>query len=141
MQTALLLLALLGCPIAYIALVLRMMATGIEKPPIIPMFFLFGTVGGWFLVFGLYGMPAIFFIAFLFTVAPVALLVASLGICSMKNRTIYHNISMWSGFTYLVVLVLVAFIFLNQKAEQDETQQPLSAALFTCSPVISTSTP
>jgi hypothetical protein len=40
-----------------------------------------------------------------------------------------------------LILVLMFLMHYNPEAEQDETQQPLSAALFTCPSVVSTSTP
>ena len=123
MQIALLLLAVLGCPIAFVALVSRMKAQAIEKPPITPMFFLFGTIGGWFLAFGLSpsGLAAMC-IVFLMTAAPVALFAASLSLCRVKNRTIYHKIPMWSGFAYPAVLGLFvlagSFLERERQAEQ-----------------------
>lgn len=107
MQMVLLILAGLGCPIAYGALISRMRTQRIEKPPIIPMFFLFGTIGGWMLAFALSpsGLAAMCII-FLMTAAPIALFVASVGLSSMRNKTIYHRVAMWSGFTYPVFLGL-----------------------------------
>jgi hypothetical protein len=122
MQIALLLVAVLVCPIAFVALVTRMKAQGIEKPPITPMFFLFGTIGGWFLAFALSpsGLAAMC-IVFLVTAAPIALFVASVGLSTMKNRTIYHRIAMWSGFSYPAVLGLfVAVSFLLDRVRQAE---------------------
>lgn len=112
-----------------------MKAQGIEKPPIAPMFFLFGTVGGWLLAFGLSpsGLSAICAV-FLMTAAPIALFVSSLGLCAMKNRTIYHRISMWSGFLYPAILgLIVAVGFLldkNRQAEQAAPEQRLPVAQF-----------
>ncbi len=119
MQIIFLLLAVFGCPIVFVALVSRMKAQGINKPPVIPMFFLFGTIGGWLLAFGLDGMPSWLCYIFLVTVAPITLFVASLGIGSMKNKTIYHQISMWCGFSYPVLVGLLIAFDRNQNAEQD----------------------
>lgn len=107
MENVLLLLAFLGCPIAYLALVFRMRNQKIVKPPIAPMFFLFGTVGGWILAFTLSpsGLTAMCII-FLVTIAPIALFLTSLGLTFVKNRTIYHQISMWGGFSYPAILAL-----------------------------------
>ncbi len=141
MQIALLLLAVLGCPIAYIALVSRMRTQRIAKPPIAAMFFLFGTVGGWLLAFALSpsGLTAMCII-FLLTVAPIALFVASVNLTSVKDRTIYHRISMWSGFLYPAILglffaALGALLDRDQQAEQSEAQQSPLAALLSTSPV------
>lgn len=107
MKILLLLLAGLGCPIVFLALVSRMRDQGIERPPVILMFFLFGTMGGWMLAFALSpsGLAATC-IVFLFTAAPIALFVTSARLSSMKNKTGYHRVSMWSGFSYPVVLGL-----------------------------------
>ena len=124
MQITLLLLALLGCPIGYVALISRMRAQRIENPPIIPMFCLFGTIGGWLLAFALSpsGLAAMCII-FLITIAPIVLLVASVRLSALKTKTIYHRISMWSGFSYPGVIGLFfALGFLldsNRQAEQD----------------------
>ena len=129
MQIALLLLAVLGCPIAFVALVSRMKAQGVEKPPITPMFFLFGTIGGWLLALGLSpsGLAALCSV-FLMTAAPIALFVSSVGLSTMKNKTIYHRIAMWSGFSYSAVLgLIVAVGFLldkDRQAEQGAAEQP-----------------
>ena len=141
MQILLLILAGLACPIAYVALVSRMRTQKVENPPIIPMFCLFGTIGGWLLAFALSpsGLAAMC-IVFLITIAPIVLFVASVRLSAMKNKTIYHRVSMWSGFSYPGVLGLFfALGFLldsNRQAEQVETLQPPLAALSATSPVL-----
>lgn len=135
MQILLLILAGLAYPIAYVALVSRMRTQKIEKPPITPMFFLFGTIGGWMLAFALSpsGLAAMCII-FLMTAAPIALFVASVGLSSIKNKSIYHRIAMWGGFSYPAVLGLFAaagfLIDRNRQAEQAAPKQPLPAAQF-----------
>jgi len=111
MQIVLLVLALLVCPIAYIALVHRMKTQVIDEPPVMPMFFLFGTIGGWLLAIGLSpsGLTATC-IVFLITVAPIALFIASAGLCATQHRTIYHRVSIWSGFIYPAVLGLMVVV-------------------------------
>jgi len=46
-------LGLIACPVAFVAVIRRMRAKGITRPPMVPMFFLFGTLGGWLLACGL----------------------------------------------------------------------------------------
>ena len=141
MEITLLLLALLGCPIGYGALISRMKTQRIENPPIIPMFCLFGTVGGWLLAFALSpsGLAAMCII-FLITIAPIVLFVASVRLSAMKTKTIYHRISMWSGFSYPGVLGLFfALGFLlesNRQAEQAVApNRSLASTLNSSSPV------
>lgn len=106
MQNVLLFLAMIGCLIGYIVLLFRMRREGVGNPPIIPMFFLFGTVGGWLLVFGSpYGLAALFTV-FLFVVSPIVLLASSYWLQLKEERSIYHRISIWSGFWYPALLGL-----------------------------------
>jgi len=102
----LLLLALIVLPITYVALVILMRAQRIEQPPVTQMFFLFGTIGGWFLAFALSpsGLAAMCII-FLIVSAPVVL-VEAVGLRAKKSRTIYHRIAIWSGFAYPAFLGL-----------------------------------
>jgi hypothetical protein len=100
-------LALLVCPAAYITLCVRMRRAGIQRPPYIPFFFVFGTVGGWMLALALSpsGLTAMSLI-FLATLAPLALVVSSIYLVAGPERSSYHRIALWSGSTYPALLAL-----------------------------------
>ena len=104
---ALLAVALVVMPIAYCVLVGYMRRIKLDNPPYIPMFFTFGTVGGWVLAFALSpsGLTAMC-IVFLITAAPVALLITSIRLSCLKNLTTYHRIPMWGGFAYPALLAV-----------------------------------
>lgn len=111
MRIFLLILSFIVLPGAYAALVLLMRAKRIEEPPVAQMFFLFGTIGGWFLAGALSpsGLAAMCLI-FLTLSAPVVL-AESFSLRAKKGRTIYHRIAMWTGFAYpacLGSLIVVA---------------------------------
>ena len=99
--------AVLVLPIAYFALVSHMRRIKLDEPPFVPLFFAFGTVGGWMLAFALSpsGLTAMCII-FLVTAAPVALLITSFRLSLLKNLTVYHRIPMWCGFAYPAALAL-----------------------------------
>lgn len=100
-------LSLLVCPAGYIALCLRMRKSGTPRPPYIPFFFVFGTVGGWMFGFSAYpsGLTPISII-FLVTLAPFALLVSSIYLLVRSERSAYHRFALWSGLVYLVLLAI-----------------------------------
>jgi hypothetical protein len=109
-------LALLVCPAAYIALCIRMRNSGVTRAPYLPLFFVFGTVGGWLLALSISpsGLTAACLI-FLGTFAPVALLASSLRLAARPERSCYHRLALYSGFGYpallalwIVVIVIVA---------------------------------
>ena len=101
-------LALIVCPLFFFILLSHLRRNQVEKPPIASLFLLFGTIGGWLLAFALApsGLSAIS-IVLLTTIAPLALLISSLLLSSLKKKTIYHKIPMWFGFAYLFSLSLV----------------------------------
>lgn len=108
-------LALLVCPLSYIAVCVRMREDGVARPPYVPLFFAFGTVGGWMLGLALSpsGLAAVS-VLFLATLAPLALLASSIYLMKRPERSGYHRFAVWSGFTYpallaLWVLVIVMF--------------------------------
>jgi hypothetical protein len=109
-------LALFVCPAAYIALCIWMGAASVQRPPYLSLFFVFGTVGGWMLAFALSpsGLAAVSII-FLVTAAPLALLVSSIFLAIRRERTIYHRVALWGGFTYPALLfafwILTNFIY------------------------------
>ena len=100
-------LGLLVCPAGYIALCVRMHKSGIQRPPYIPFFFVFGTVGGWMLALALSpsGLTAMSLI-FLVTLTPLALVASSIYLVFQSERSSYHRFALWSGFTYPVLLAL-----------------------------------
>jgi len=98
-------LSLLVCPAVFIKLCVRMRKSGIERPPYIPFFFVFGTVGGWMLALALYpsGLTAVSLV-FLVTLAPLALIGSSIYLVIRSERSSYHRFALWSGFTYAALL-------------------------------------
>jgi hypothetical protein len=107
-------LALLVCPAAYVTLCVRMRRSGIQRPPYVPFFFVFGTVGGWMLALALSpsGLAAVSLI-FLATLTPLTLIASSVYLMARPERSTYHRVALWSGFTYpalLAVWILVTVI-------------------------------
>src|SRR5713226_2637528 len=105
---------LLVCPSAFITLCVRMRRSGVRRPPYVPFFFLFGTVGGWTLALALSpsGLAASCII-FLLTAAPLALVASSIYLVARSERSCYHRLALWSGFTYpafLAIWMLVVVI-------------------------------
>ena len=102
-----LIMALLVCPAAYITLCLRMRTAGVQRPPYVPFFFVFGTVGGWMLALALSpsGLAATSLI-FLATLTPLALIISSIYLMRQPERSSYHRFALWSGFAYPALLVL-----------------------------------
>ena len=98
-------------PISYLALVFHLKRIKLDKPPFVPLFLIFGTIGGWILAFALSpsGLTAICII-FLVTLAPIALLISSICLSYLKNLTVYHRIPMWCGFAYPVALALFLMV-------------------------------
>jgi hypothetical protein len=109
-MTGLLIFAVLGllvCPAAYFSLCTRMRESGVQRPPYVPFFIVFGTVGGWLLALALSpsGLTAISIIL-LVTLAPLALLASSVYLVVRSERSSYHRFALWSGFTYPALLLL-----------------------------------
>ena len=107
MHMLLLALGLIACPVAFVAVIRRMRAKGVAHPPIGPMFFLFGTLGGWFLAFAFSpsGLAALC-MTFLMTAAPLALLASSIRLLKETNRSPFHRAAMWLGFCYPLIIGL-----------------------------------
>jgi hypothetical protein len=86
-------LGLLVCPAACITLCMRMRKSGIQRPPYIPFFFVFGTVGGWMLALALSpsGLTASCII-FLGTLAPLALVASSIYLVVRRKLGSHLNI-------------------------------------------------
>jgi hypothetical protein len=105
----LLLVAFVACPAAYVACCGRMRGSAVPRPPVVPFFFLFGTLGGWILALALSpsGLTATC-IVFLVTAAPLALLASSIYLLRRPDRSLYHRVAIWSGFGYAAVLLLFA---------------------------------
>ena len=98
-----LLLALIVCPAAYIALCLRMKKMGITHPPYIPYFFLFGVMGGW-LYWVAYHPYGHLYGLFLVWVAPFATVLSSIYLQKCPERSGYHGVAILGGYTYPVLL-------------------------------------
>ena len=98
-------LALLVCPTAYLILCVQMRRARIQRPPYVPYFFIFGTLGGWMLAmaFSPSGLAATSLV-FLATLAPLALVVSSIYLVKQPERSNYHKAALWTGFGYPVLL-------------------------------------
>ena len=110
-------LAILVCPAAYITLCMRMRTSRIQRPPYVPFFFVFGTVGGWMLALALSpsGLAAVSLV-FLATLTPLALIASSIYLLVRPERSSYHRVALWSGFAYpalMVVWILAIGIFVR----------------------------
>jgi hypothetical protein len=104
---------LLICPAAFITLCVRMRKSDIQRPPYIPFFFVFGTVGGWMLALALSpsGLTAVS-IVFLVTLAPLALIASSLYLVNRSERSSYHRFALWSGPTYAALLAVWVLVIM-----------------------------
>jgi len=104
-------LAFLIWPACYVILIVRMRSVGIARPPWLPLFFLFGTFGGWLLAFALSpsGLTAIC-VLFLATAAPLSVLMSSIYLVCRPERSIYHRIALWGGFAYVAMLGVFALV-------------------------------
>ena len=82
---------------------------GVRRPPYVAYFFIFGTVGGWFLARALSpsGLAATCTVA-LVTAAPLALLASAIAMTQEQERSIYHRIVLWTGFGYPSLLASFA---------------------------------
>ena len=106
-------LALLACPAAYFALCVRMRISGVQRPPYVPFFFLFGTLGGWLLGLALSpsGLAAVCLL-FLVSFAPLSTIVSSIYLAIRSKPSRYHRVAMWSGFAYPALLAVWLVIIL-----------------------------
>src|SRR3954469_25620597 len=101
-------LALLIWPALYVGLLLRMRSVGIVRPPWLPLFFLFGSIGGWILAFALSpsGLSAVCAL-FAGTAAPLAVFISAIYLLVRPERSVYHRIALWGGFAYPAMLVIL----------------------------------
>lgn len=114
-RLVLLVVAVLGLPAGYVSVGRSMRHRGIPHPPYIPLFFLFGTVGGWVLAFMLSpsGLAAMC-IVLMMSAAPLAVLISSAYLAFRRERTSFHRFAMWGGFAYCGLLtagVITALLF------------------------------
>jgi len=103
--------SLLVCPAVYFLLLGAMHEMQVPRPPRLPFFFIFGTLGGWLLALALSpsGLAATC-IVFLMTAAPLSLLVSSVWLAVRPEHTVFHRVAMWSGFGYPLVLGLMVLV-------------------------------
>lgn len=107
----LLVLAVFVCPIGYLSLLIIMQESSVPRPPVVPFFFIFGTLGGWLLSFSFPpGLLLVLGSLSLLTAAPVALLASSVFLSVQPERTLFHRVAMWSGYGYAI---LVGFLIIG----------------------------
>lgn len=101
--------ALVACPMAYLGTLAWMRAKRVPSIPVGALFMIFGTIGGWLLAIALSpsGLAA-GCVIFLITVAPVGLFFGAARIAYMKERGIYHHVTV--AVCLLYPLVLVGFV-------------------------------
>ena len=111
MSVALLCVSLLLWPALYCLLLGAMHEMQVPRPPRLPFFFIFGTLGGWLLAFALSpsGLAAAC-VVFLMTASPISLFLSSKRLVSRPERTIFHRVAIWSGYSYLLILGLMIAI-------------------------------
>jgi hypothetical protein len=86
----LLFLGLIALPLSFAVLCWRMRLVAIPRPPVIPYFCVFGSVGGYCLIAGL--SPSVFTLL-IFPFAPLALLSLAgslIAVCRCRPFTAYH---------------------------------------------------
>lgn len=54
--------------------------------------------------------PSPLALIFLVTLAPLALILSSIGLLIQGERSIYHRIALWSGFIYPLLLALCVLV-------------------------------
>jgi hypothetical protein len=111
--------AFLVWPATYAWLCDMMSTSRIQRPPVVPFFFLFGTLGGWVFAAALSpsGLTAAS-IVFLMVAAPLALVISSVYLMCRSERSIYHRLAIWSGFGYVGLLLAFFVVALVVTAAQ-----------------------
>ncbi len=92
--------AVLILPTSYFIVCILMQKRAIPRPPRVPFFFLFGTLGGWMLAFMLSATCVVMMV----TAAPLAIFISSTYLAAREERTTFHQVAMWSGFSYCGIL-------------------------------------
>jgi hypothetical protein len=107
------LIAILGLPFGYIGLCGQMRSENVERPPIIPFFILFGTVGGWLLGFAVlqffWVLGALVFAVFFYSSA-LAVLLTTVYLLISRRPSIYHRIALRLCVGYIACLVIAAVV-------------------------------
>ncbi len=94
-------------PFGYIALCALMLFRRVHWYSYLANFFLFGTVGGWFLTFGLSPSPfAAAGIIFMLFTSPICL-ITSLFLQCRKDRNRFDSVAMLGGYAYSILLIIV----------------------------------
>lgn len=109
------LLALIILPIAYVRLCLVIRKAGIQHPPYVHFFLVFGSSAALllsipFLLTASYGIPGVLPFAFGFILGPFSILVSSFILHRRHRDTKFHSMAFWSGMIYLGVVTVLFFI-------------------------------
>jgi len=92
-------------PLAYVWFCVRMEKKLSKRAPFLAYFFLFGTLGGWFLAFALSPSPlSLISMLLLVTFAPIALLGSSIALLTEKSASVYHYTAILLGLGYPLLL-------------------------------------
>jgi hypothetical protein len=98
------------CAGCYVWLCFRMRSAGAMRRGAFPYFVIFATVESWLVVFLFTPSQSLVWIAlFAVLVSPLILLVCSLVLTSMPQKSSYDWVALTTGFAYLAVLL---FLFL-----------------------------
>jgi len=103
-----LVISLLVLSAGFLILCYRMHKSGIPRPPGIPFFFLFGSLGGGLLL-GVLPLSFLSVFVVLFFLLPAILidLISSGYLAFRPERTVYHRVAMWGGFAMPILLPAV----------------------------------
>jgi len=101
------------CAGGYLWLCFRMRSAGVARRGVFPYFVIFATIENWLLVF-LFSpsQSAVWILLFALLAAPLMLLVCSLVLTAMPDKSSYDWIALTAGYIYPAVLL---FLFVTGK--------------------------
>ena len=103
-------LSLVALPIGYALLCHKMNRSMIPKPPTVPFFCIFGTVGGFLLVSALSPSIVTLLVIPLFVFAPISLIGSLVYLFRCRPLTSYHVAAVWCCVLLFVLPFLIQFL-------------------------------